>query len=105
MSPDFMAELDPEDISGLAEELTETHLQVAFRRALIDLEIPFSLNPDGTTNVEQFVNYEDDTFRHTYEQALHRLAIEVELKAMVRDGLVEQVWLDDQETVGYRLVT
>lgn len=101
---DFMAELDPEDISGLAEELTEAHLQVAFRRALMDLEIPFTLNPDGTTNVEQFVNYEDDPFRHTYEQKLHELAIDVAMKALVKEGLVEQVWLDDQETVGYRLI-
>lgn len=104
---DAVVEFDEMDVSGLVEELTPTQVQIAFRKALRELSIPHSVNSDATTHFDDEVDYEyfqSEQFCHVYERYLQEAAIEVALNSLVREGLVEKVWLDHDVCFGYRLV-
>lgn len=89
------------------EELNDAQIQATFRRALDELSIPYVIEGSGETLIADHIDlayFDSETFRHTYEQLLHRAAVESALNALTAEGKVERVWVDETQQVGYRLV-
>lgn len=95
---------DDKSIDEIVEGFTQRQIQVAFQRALRALSIPYELSHDGSVaSADHRELLDSDEFEHEFGVQLKMMAIDQVLEELIADGIVEKIWLDDTNQIGYRL--